>query len=284
MAVGWRSGTGAAYGKSILTTDHWNDSLLADHLWSSGNVIEAIPDVMTTVTQSAFELLALDAVGPRTVGRQPLWGTIAGRFYFDLSTTFAVADTLRMGAMVRELADQSLGLLPEGVDVPPVDLPLLTTVRTAGLHGMRTHASTTLRRGAFHRRALAVPARCAGATRRIAGCRSTDDLLTCWRDVVAPLAAEGRRLMRHSQPAAMRMALTHRALRRLVGDDDANALTGTGAELGSLGLLLGLEALDSGAIDSDTFAERHGHRGPREVELSVSRPGEDPAWVDAQRR
>ena len=64
----------------------------------------------------------------------------------------------------------------------------------------------------------------------------------------------------------------------------ANALTaglgGQAGQLASLGLLDGLEQLAAGEIDRDTFNRRYGHRGPHEFEISLPRPGEDPAWID----
>ncbi len=81
------------------------------------------------------------------------------------------------------------------------------------------------------------------------------------------------------------LVLTRRKLRRLVGDLDAEAmLTGVNAdgELASLGLLTGLGRLARGEITRAEFARAYGHRGPHEFEISLPRPGEDPAWIDAQ--
>jgi phosphohistidine swiveling domain-containing protein len=79
---------------------------------------------------------------------------------------------------------------------------------------------------------------------------------------------------------------TRKRLQSLVGDAAANALTaGLRAEAGqlaSLGLLDGLDQLAAGEIDRDTFNRRYGHRGPHEFEISLPRPGEDPAWIDRQ--
>jgi len=43
-----------------------------------------------------------------------------------------------------------------------------------------------------------------------------------------------------------------------------------------------LARLARGEIDRGTFARQYGHRGPHEVELSIPRPAEDPAWIDDQ--
>jgi hypothetical protein len=78
---------------------------------------------------------------------------------------------------------------------------------------------------------------------------------------------------------------THYALRRLMGERDAEAmLTGVaaGGELASLGLITGLNRLARGEIGRDEFARAYGHRGPHEFELSIPRPGEDSGWVDTQ--
>jgi pyruvate,water dikinase len=79
---------------------------------------------------------------------------------------------------------------------------------------------------------------------------------------------------------------TRSRLRALVGERDADALFAglhsASNQLASLGLLEGLRQLGRGEIDRATFAERYGHRGPHEFEVSVPRPGEDPAWIDSQ--
>ena len=77
-----------------------------------------------------------------------------------------------------------------------------------------------------------------------------------------------------------------RNLRKLVGDEDANALltgSGTGSNrLASLGPLLGLTQLAKGEIDRETFARQFGHRGPHEAELSIPRQAEEPDWIGRQ--
>ena len=75
-------------------------------------------------------------------------------------------------------------------------------------------------------------------------------------------------------------------LATLVGEaDSALLLSGQQAEgtpLASLGPAIGLARLARGEIDRDTFARQYGHRGSHEVELSIPRPAEDPAWIDDQ--
>jgi pyruvate,water dikinase len=52
--------------------------------------------------------------------------------------------------------------------------------------------------------------------------------------------------------------------------------------LASLGPATGLARLARGEIDRDAFARQYGHRGSHELELSIPRPAENPAWIDDQ--
>jgi pyruvate,water dikinase len=93
------------------------------------------------------------------------------------------------------------------------------------------------------------------------------------------LGAAGR-----SDPLAL--LTVQKRLRTLVGDADAAALTSgitvDGEMLASLGPVVGLAQLERGDIDEATYAERYGHRGPHEFEVSLPRPAEQPGWVDQQ--
>jgi rifampicin phosphotransferase len=80
---------------------------------------------------------------------------------------------------------------------------------------------------------------------------------------------------------------TRKRLQDMVGPAGANAvisgLGGSAGALASMGLIDGLDALDAGTIDEETFNQRYGHRGPHEFEISLPRSGEDPAWLARER-
>jgi pyruvate,water dikinase len=52
--------------------------------------------------------------------------------------------------------------------------------------------------------------------------------------------------------------------------------------LASLGPLVGLARVARGEMDRKSYMSLWGHRGPHESELSISRPAEDPDWMDQQ--
>jgi phosphohistidine swiveling domain-containing protein len=241
---------------------------------------------MTPCTWSAFERWGLDAVGPKTAGGHPLWGTIAGRFYFNLSTTLSLAACFGSSPLIRELSDQSVGPLPPDATVPLVRLSLRDAVRDAGIREVRVQVTSVVRRRATTRTATLMPKRAADVRAALTTITTDEELAAAWRSSVDPLFADASSLMRFARPEVIRMTIAHRLLRHLIGEDLANAVTTGGevAHLASLDLLLGLERLHEGAIDRETFAREHGHRGPHEYELSHPRPGEDPEWVDRELR
>src|SRR5690606_24748332 len=105
------------------------------------------------------------------------------------------------------------------------------------------------------------------------------------REILPYLVTACRTLEAAGRQGGATLVLTRVRLTKMAGETDAEAmLTGANAdgELASLGLLVGLGRVAAGQLSREEFARRHGHRGPHEFELSAPRPGEDPAWLDAQ--
>src|SRR5690606_39004453 len=105
------------------------------------------------------------------------------------------------------------------------------------------------------------------------------------RDIEPHMITACRMLEAAGRQGGTTLLNTRDKLRAMMGDADAEAmLTGVNAdgELASLGLLTGLTRLARGEITRAEFAAAYGHGGPHELEVSIPRPGEDPAWIDAQ--
>ncbi|MGI5507061.1 PEP/pyruvate-binding domain-containing protein [Lentzea sp. CA-135723] len=259
----------------------WNDSLDGDYLWSNGNVGEAVPEVMTPVTWSVIRVLSSAAIGPHRIS-----GNIGGRFYLNLSTYSALGTAVGRAEQMLRAGSETFGRIPAGVTVPPLPMSR-AAILGAVLRGAREPVKQQLRyRTGIARLVRSNPARCAAARRAIADCATPAALLEVWRGdlddllrVVCPVLDAGARMIAGG-PAAFR-----RSLAALVGEQDAaTLLTGfhDGAGLASLGPLIGLSRLRSGAVDRDTFAQTWGHRCAAEFELSAPRPAEDPAWISRQ--
>ncbi|WP_091453306.1 PEP/pyruvate-binding domain-containing protein [Actinokineospora iranica] len=263
------------------TAEVWNDSLAGDYLWTCANLGEAIPSVMTPATWSVARALAMPAVGGH-----PVSGNIGGRFYLNLSVSFGVANALGLGGFARRQGEQLLGRIPDSVAVPPLPMSRPALLRSAvSLAGLALRQTVTYRRR-LPALLAETPGRCQELRERIGAAESPEALAALWRSDVADLLRVTCRILesgaRQGGPERVRAALVKAA-----GEADATTLmTGlheeSGAALESLGPVIGLARLRRGEIDRDAYARAWGHRCADEFELSVPRPGEDPAWLDRQ--
>ncbi|GAT69976.1 pyruvate phosphate dikinase [Planomonospora sphaerica] len=260
--------------------EEWNDSLRGDYLWTNGNLGEAIPSVMTPCTWSAVRAFMADAMIFSELGGHPLCGNIGGRFYMNLSVTASLAAALGMGGRLRAAQEPVFGRIPEGLTPPPLPMPRRRILREA-LPIIRGRLAL---RGYARRLPEFLATAAARAESLRAEIAAAEDLPALWRDRVEPYFRECSRMLAAAgrQDAGALIFLRNRLV-RLVGEEDANALTSGirvgGGRLESLGPLLGLARLGRGEIDRETFARRYGHRCPDEFELSAPRPGEDPEWI-----
>jgi rifampicin phosphotransferase len=159
----------------------------------------------------------------------------------------------------------------------------------------RTHPRTTvamLRRiRAGHKRMpqflAGAPGRCERLRAEIEQTTDATVLASLWPAKVRPLVEEACDMLSAAVAAHGTTLLSVPGkLATLAGEaDSALLLSGQqagGTPLASLGPVTGLARLGRGEIDRDTFARQYGHRGSHEMELSIPRPAEDPAWIDGQ--
>ncbi|MEV4369587.1 PEP/pyruvate-binding domain-containing protein [Nonomuraea sp. NPDC049637] len=292
MDVEWarRDGTFAILQARPITglkpqVEEWNDSLKGDYLWTAGNLGEAIPDVMTPATWSFVQIFIREAMSASALPGFDLVGNIGGRFYMNLSVVHSIAAALGMRSRLGAV-EQVFGRLPAGLEVPPVRLARWEIVRRV------LPMAVTLQRR-VRRNIKDLPAflaasrqRCEELRERVAATSSGAELADLWTSAIEPhLVTSSRMLEAAGRQGGATLVWTRDRLRRLMGEADAEAmLTGVNAdgELASLGPVLGLGRLARGEISREEFALAYGHRGPHEFEVSRPRPGEDPAWIDAQ--
>ncbi|TQM15276.1 PEP-utilizing enzyme [Pseudonocardia kunmingensis] len=254
----------------------WDDSVGVDHLWTNGNLGEAVPGVMTPATWSTVSLFMSRAMTTSAVPGARAFGRIRGRFYLDLSVIVSLAATFGVPPRrVLAAMEPVFGTVPPDVEIPLVAMP---RARTA-LALLRSSV-TGVRRARAARRALAtelpaLPQRCTDLRTAIAATADPRRLATIWTAEVDPLLALVGDLMDVVRRDGKALVTVPARLTRLVGAADAEALTSAGEHLASMGPLIGLARLERGEIDRDTYVREHGHRGPHEFELSVPRPAED---------
>jgi pyruvate,water dikinase len=185
----------------------------------------------------------------------------------------------------RSLTEEVFGRLPADLEIPPVQAHRLAVIRAVlpmGLHVLGEARRDVKVLDAY----LAEhPALCDRRRTEIATIAKPVELADLWVSAISPeFDRVSWMLSAATRSSGASFITTRKRLQRLVGDAAANALTaglgGQAGQLASLGLLDGLEQVARGEIDRDTFNRRYGHRGPHEFEISLPRPGEDPAWID----
>ena len=268
--------------------ERWNDSLAGDYLWSNGNLGEAFPDVMTPATWSFVELLMSRMTFPPSLPGYRGYGRIGGRFYANVSMSISLEALA--GISPRRFAalfGPVLGKLPPVEEIPRPRLPRWKAFRL-----MVPAAVTLLRRIRASQKRMpqflaGAPGRCQRLRAEIEQATEATVLASLWPAKVRPLFEEACDMLSAAVAAhGTRLLSIPGKLAILVGEaDSALLLSGQQAEglpLASLGPVTGLVRLGRGEIDRDTFARQYGHRGSHEVELSIPRPAEDPAWIDDQ--
>jgi pyruvate,water dikinase len=267
--------------------EQWNDSLAGDYLWSNGNLGEALPDVMTPATWSFVELLMTRMTFPPSLPGYCGYGRIGGRFYANVSISISLEALI--GIWPRRFAtlfSPVLGKLPPVKEIPRPRLPRWKATRL-----MVPATVAMLRRvNASHKRLpgflAAAPSRCDQLRAEIERTADATVLASLWPEKIRPLVEEAGDMLSTVGAHGTTLLTVPGKLTKLVGEaDSALLLSGQqteGLPLASLGPATGLARLARGEIDRDAFARQYGHRGSHEVELSIPRPAENPAWIDDQ--
>jgi phosphohistidine swiveling domain-containing protein len=265
----------------------WNDSLAGDYLWSNGNLGEAFPDVMTPATWSFVEVAMSRMTFPPSLPGYRGYGRIGGRFYANVSMSISLEALA--GISPRRFAalfGPVLGKLPPIEEIPRPRLPRWKATRL-----MVPAAVTLLRRVRASQKRMpqflaGTPSRCERLRAEIEQATDPAVLASLWPEKVRPLAEQACDMLSGAVMHGTTLVASPGKLAKLVGEADS-ALLLSGQQAGrtplvSLGPVTGLARLGRGEIDRDTFARQYGHRGSHEVELSIPRPAEDPAWIDDQ--
>ncbi|MFY0570986.1 PEP/pyruvate-binding domain-containing protein [Archangium lansingense] len=269
-------------------TGEWNDSLTGDYLWTSTNLGEAVPDVMTPCTWSLVEIFIRQTLPLLYLcGYQPI-GNIGGRFYMNLSLTSTIGAAFGFSRKrLAESSQEAFGKLPDELEIPLIPLSRWSVLRALLPAVLRLKSRLRANEKRVPAFLETAPARCEALRARVQATSSAAELGQLWKAELEPFFHECCHML---EVCARKEGNPSVALRRelsgLVGDADTNALlsgmSAGASRLESLGPLLGLTQLARGEIDRETYAQRYGHRSPHEFEVSIPRPAEESEWIDRQ--
>jgi pyruvate,water dikinase len=270
------------------TTGDVNDSLRGDYLWTNSNLGEAVPDVMTPYSYSLLKIYLAEIAQLPMLGGHPFMGNIGGRFYMNFSLFASLMTSIGFSReRVRYESEEFFGHVPDGLDMPLIPFPRRKLLQVFIPFGFRAKRRVTQNQKQLPSFLAVASARATALRQRIQALQTSKELVTIWRDELEPFFRQACHMLQAATSAYENPARSLRhELRKLVGEQDTNTLM-TGLSdgentLASLGPLVGLSQVARGELSREAYAERYGHRGPHEFEVSLPRPAEDPAWIEQQ--
>ena len=260
----------------------WNDSLGRHCLWTNGNLGELLHDIMTPSTWSIFKTVLVDEI--EKVSLEPWVGNICGRLYLNISLVSTMAAKFGLGRKhMAMLTEEVFGRIPGDLEVPLLPMSRLRLLQNFIPLAFKTQLRMVSYKKRFPRFISEAPQRFASMQEKISSALDKRALRQLWETGVFPYLAECSYMYQAvaKLDGGAWMGI-RRKLKEELGENDTNIiLTGgsTGTDhLASLGPVVGLSRLARGETDYETFAREFGHRGPRELELSVPRPAEKQGW------
>lgn len=262
----------------------WNDSLKGDFLWSSCNAGEAIPDVMTPLTWSIWEIFHEETPTIKFPKGYSLQGIIGGRSYFNYSLFYWLMRPLMDEKKSLIKTEEFLGVLPKGVDIPKISFTksdlfkmILSSIRWKKKY---KEISKEIPIYLASNQQL-----CQDMEEEISKLNTSKALYSFWQQELKGYLLKSFWIMRAgSKPALDILPEISSELKGLVGSNEASVLlSNLGKEnLSSLGPLVGISRVASNNLSKEEYMKEYGHRGPHEAELSIPRPIEEPEWLQRQ--
>ncbi len=271
-----------------ITTLHqipniWNESLKGDYLWSNSNIGEIFGNPVTPFTWSIFKESVDRGLG--SVNNHPMAGLIGGRIYLNLSLFVSILNKLgKPQETILKEFDLFLGQIPDHVEIP------LAKVTWGGVLGfMVRQMGATFKLYLSHKKFLKWIREecliwCEAKFQAIDLCQNNADLLRIYPEVESVffkslnMVGFTFNLLIQEQRKKFRPILS----KVLSSEDLEIMMSGLGGDeqLKSMGLLLGISAMNKGKMTRAAFILNYGHRGPNEAEFSTPRTAEDPDWID----
>lgn len=259
-----------------------NQSLDTDALWSSNNVGEAVPDVMSPFTWSLLHEMDLEC---QKVPGFYMFGNICGRTYSNISIMISSLKVLGYNVpKAKELISDIFGYIPENIEVPiyPFRTPQL-------IKEMFLRSKKILKRMKDSKKQMNyyleyTPVWYVKTLKSIEDANTKQDLYKLWTSDVRPFLSALWNIWFGGAGSAT-LATFRKKLARMAGEELANLLCSnfSGEQaLVSMKPLLAIEQVINGNLTREKYLELYGHRSPHEFEVYYKYPGDDPSFIDNQ--
>lgn len=259
-----------------------NQSLDTDALWSSNNVGEAVPDVMSPFTWSLLHEMDMEC---QKVPGYFMFGNICGRAYSNISVMISSLRVLGFNVTkAKELISDVFGYIPENIEVPVY--PFKTNQLIKEMFQRANKSIKRMRESQKHKSYYLehTPVWYVETLQKIEETSTKEGLLNLWTEDVRPFLSALWYIWFGGAGSATLVTL-RKKLARMAGEELANLLCSnfSGEQaLVSMKPLLAIEQVLNGSLTGEKYLELYGHRSPHEFEVYYEYPADDPSYVENQ--
>ncbi len=258
-----------------------NQSLDTDALWTSNNVMEAIPDVMSPFTWSILHEMDLEC---QKIPGYLMFGNICGRCYTNISIIYSAMAKVGFNVKNTEaLMSDVFGYIPKGLTVPIYPfkfLPLIKDVTSRAKRTLRIRKESKEQKSHYLEYTSIWYAKTMKAIKET---NSRDEILKLWQNLRPFLSSLW--YIWFGGAGSTTLNSLRKRLVTMVGEEQANLLCSNFSKsntLASMEPLLGIEEIIEGKLSRERYAELYGHRSPHEFEVYYEYPGDDINYIDKQ--
>ncbi|OAA86797.1 PEP/pyruvate-binding domain-containing protein [Clostridium ljungdahlii] len=259
-----------------------NQSLDTDALWSSNNVGEAVPDVMSPFTWSLLHEMDLEC---QKVPGYFMFGNICGRTYSNISVMISALRVLGFNVeKSKEFIGDVFGHIPENIEVPVYPFGTAQLIKE-----MFQRSKKSIKRMWDSKKQKAyylehTPVWYVETLERIEAANTKEELLRLWISDVRPFLSALWYIWFGGAGSATLTTL-RRKLVKMTGEELANLLCSNFSgeqSLVSMKPLLAIEQVMCGSLTPEKYLELYGHRSPHEFEVYYGYPADDPSFIEKQ--
>lgn len=274
---------------TTLQTIHYdtyeiNQSLDTDVLWSSNNVGEAVPDVMSPFTWSLLHQMDLEC---QKIPGFFMFGNICGRTYANISVMISALKLFGYSIpKSKELIGDIFGKIPDPIEIPIYPFQISHMIPEMVIRAKKSikRMQNTKKEKDFYLRYT--PIWYTETLERIELANTSQELLRLWEKEVTPFLSALWNIWFGGAGSAT-LATFRKKLTKMVGEELANLLCSNFSSvqtLVSMQPVLAIEQIINGSLTREKYLELYGHRGPHEFEVYYEYPADDPDYIDKQIR
>ncbi|MCY3410651.1 MAG: hypothetical protein INQ03_03340 [Candidatus Heimdallarchaeota archaeon] len=250
-------------------TGEYNSSNYGNFLWANSNASEALPEVVTPSTWSIWSIFH-NEISPFTFKRMSIAGNIGGRCYFNFSLLYSLYLLGESEKEARFKAEEFLGKIPEGFEIPKVNLKKFDLVRM--LPRIIWYAMNLKKYKKLIPQYLEENVDVVNNLRSdISAAESVSELTDIWNQKLFDHMILSFWMIKTGSKKFFDEIIGLKKELKDCDDELTNALlsnlSGSNNSLSSLGPLEGLEKVTQGSMSKDEYISKYGHRSYNEAEL-----------------